>query len=106
VVLALVLTFVFSEVGFVWFIGEYWWWLLLVSCCYFLYCRSIGEEEKKYRYLRQGLLYGNFYVVAHVFFRPLLNIEPALFLLLGMLILGMFVVQHMEMKVKKPFYRV
>jgi len=106
IALVLLLTFVFSEVGFTRFILQYWWWLILVSLSYFGYCRSIGEEEKKYLYMRQALIYGNFYLLAHLFFRPFLNIEPALFLLLGFVVVGMFVIQKTDLRVKQPFYRI
>jgi hypothetical protein len=78
----------------------------LVSISYFTYNYFYGYEEKKYLYLRRFLLLGNVYLSLHLFFRPLLHIEPALFLLLGVIILLMWYISQLYMKYKWPFYTI
>ncbi|MDR3168741.1 MAG: hypothetical protein LBU27_03120 [Candidatus Peribacteria bacterium] len=90
--------------GFFGFVGKYWWWLILVSVSYFTYWYFQGYEEKVYQYLRTFLLIGNGYLFLHLFFRPLLTIEPALFLLLGVIVGLMWYVSKLHMKYKRPFY--
>ena len=60
---------------------------LVASISYFYYYSIQYEPDKKYELIRKGVIYGNLYLFAHVFFRPLLNIPDALFVLLWLIIL-------------------
>ena len=60
---------------------------LVASVSYFYYYSIQYEPDKKYELIRNGVLYWNVYLFAHVFFRPLLNISGELFLLLWLIIL-------------------
>ena len=60
---------------------------LVASVSYFYYYSIQYEPDKKYELIRKSVIYGNFYLFAHVFFRPLLNIPDALFVLLWLIIL-------------------
>ena len=73
--------FVFEE-SFVDFVLKYWIYLLLVSISYFYYYSIKYELDKKFEYIRNAIIYGNLYLFAHIFFRPLLNISHELFVLL------------------------
>ena len=78
--------FVFEE-SFVDFVLKYWIYLLLVSISYFYYYSIKYELDKKFEYIRNAIIYGNLYLFAHIFFRPLLNISHELFVLLWLIIL-------------------
>lgn len=60
---------------------------LVVSISYFYYYSIKYEPDKKYELIRNIIIYGNLYLFAHIFFRPLLNISDGLFLLLWLIIL-------------------
>lgn len=60
---------------------------LVASVSYFYYYSIQYEPDKKYELIRNGVLYWNVYLFAHVFFRPLLNISGELFVLLWLIIL-------------------
>ena len=60
---------------------------LVVSVSYFYYYSIQYEPDKKYELIRKAIIYGNLYLFAHVFFRPLLNIPDGLFVLLWLIIL-------------------
>ncbi len=73
--------------SFVDFILKYWLYLLIVTVSYFYYYKIEYELDKKYEYIRNAIIYGNVYLFAHIFFRPLLNISHSLFVLLWLIIL-------------------
>jgi hypothetical protein len=104
IVLALLTIFVFPEPWFRGFIQSYWWYLIFVSISYFTYCYYLHEEQKIYFYIRNVLLIFNIYLTLHVFFRPLLNIEPSLFVLLGCILWGLRYLSKLHIKIKRPFY--
>ena len=104
IVLALITIYVFPDIWFWGFLLSYRRYLIIVSVSYFTYGYYINEEDKKFHYLRNSLLVFNIYLTLHVFFRPVLNIEPALFLLLGCIILGLRYISQLHMKIKRPFY--
>lgn len=60
---------------------------LVASVSYFYYYSIQYDPDKKYELIRNVVIYGNLYLFAHVFFRPLLNIPDALFVLLWLIIL-------------------
>ena len=60
---------------------------LVASVSYYYYYSIQYEPDKKYELIRKVVLYGNVYLFAHVFFRPLLNISDELFVLLWLIIL-------------------
>lgn len=86
ILLWLFVTFVLEE-WFINFILRYRFYLLIVSCSYFYYNSIEYEPNKKYKLIRNIILYGNIYLFLHVFFRPLLNISHQLFVLLWLIIL-------------------
>ncbi|MBO7504993.1 hypothetical protein J6T66_02300 [bacterium] len=55
---------------------------MVASVSYYYYYSIQYEPDKKYELIRKVVLYGNVYLFAHVFFRPLLNISDELFVLL------------------------
>ena len=75
------------EVSFVDFLLKYRLYFFVVSISYFYYYSIQYEPDKKYELIRKVVLYGNVYLFAHVFFRPLLNISDELFVLLWLIIL-------------------
>jgi hypothetical protein len=105
VILALLTTYIFPEMGVWGFLQEYRRYVIIVSVSYFFYGYFIDEEEKKFFYIRNLLLYGNVYLALHIFLRPLLNIEPALFLLLACIVVGIRYVSQLHIKGKRIFYR-
>ena len=76
--------------SFVDFILRYWLYLLIVTVSYFYYYKIEYELDKKYEYIRTAIIYGNIYLFAHIFFRPLLNISHQLFILLWLIILWLW----------------
>ena len=60
---------------------------IVASVSYFYYYSIEYEQDKKYELIRNVIIYGNVYLFAHVFFRPLLNISDELFVLLWLIIL-------------------
>ena len=60
---------------------------IVASVSYFYYYSIEFEQDKKYELIRNVIIYGNVYLFAHVFFRPLLNISDELFVLLWLIIL-------------------
>ena len=79
-------TFVVKQ-SFVDVVLKYRFFFLVASVSYFYYYSIQYEPDKKYELIRKGIIYGNLYLFAHVFFRPLLNIPDALFVLLWLIIL-------------------
>lgn len=102
--LILLIIFIFPEIWIRNFLQSYRRYLLLISIAYFTYCYYLHEEEKKFQQLRSALLVFSLYLTLHVFFRPLLNIEPALFILLACIIGGLRYVSKLHIKIKRPFY--
>lgn len=82
----LFIVFVMKE-SFVDFVLKYWVLFLIISISYFYYYSIEYEVDKKYKLIRAVLLCGNLYIVAHIFFRPLLGISHELFVLLWLIIL-------------------
>lgn len=93
-VLAWILIWLFvvfvMEKSFIDFILKYRFYLLIVSVSYFYYYSIEYEPDKKYKFLRNLIIYGNLYLFLHIFFRPLLNISHQLFILLWLIILGIW----------------
>ena len=81
--------FVMKE-SFVDFILKYWLYLLIVTVSYFYYYKIEYELDKKHELIRNVIIYGNVYLFAHIFFRPLLNISHQLFVLLWLIILWLW----------------
>lgn len=79
-------TFVIKE-SFVDSVLKHRFFFLVASVSYFYYYSIQYELDKKYELIRKAVICGNFYLFAHVFFRPLLNIPDALFVLLWLIIL-------------------
>lgn len=73
--------------SFVDFILKYRFFFLVASISYFYYYSIQYEPDKKYELIRNAVLLGNFYLFAHIFFRPLLNIPHELFVLLWLILL-------------------
>lgn len=95
-ILTILLTvYIFPEFWFFNFITTYWRYILIFTCSYITYYQFQTYQEKKYQQIRQGVLYFNIYLFAHVFFRPLLNITPELFILLGVSITVIFSLQKL-----------
>ena len=90
-------TFIFPELWFLNFIIKYWLYILFFTCSYISYYLLKAYQEKKYQQIRQIILYFNIYLFAHIFFRPLLNITPELFLLLGTSIIIIFSLQKITL---------
>lgn len=86
ILLWLFVTFVMEE-WFINFILKHRFYLLIVSCSYFYYNSIEYEPDKKYKLIRNIILYWNIYLFLHVFFRPLLNISHQLFVLLWLITL-------------------
>ena len=66
---------------------KHWFFFLVASVSYFYYYSIQYEPDKKYKLIRNVIIYGNLYLFAHIFFRPLLNISDELFFLLWLIIL-------------------
>lgn len=79
-------TFVAKQ-SFVDLVLKHRFFFLVVSVSYFYYYSIQYEPDKKYELIRKAVIYGNLYLFAHIFFRPLLNIPDALFVLLWLIIL-------------------
>lgn len=75
------------EVSFVDFLLKYRLYFFVVSISYFYYYSIQYEPDKKFKLIRNVIIYGNLYLFAHVFFRPLLNISHELFVFLWLIIL-------------------
>lgn len=82
----LFVVFVMEE-SFVDFLLKYRLYFLIVSVSYFYYYSIQYDLDKKSELIRKVIIYGNIYLFAHVFFRPLLNISHQLFVLLWLIIL-------------------
>ena len=82
----LFIVFVMKE-SFIDFILKYRLYLLIVNVSYFYYYSIEYEPDKKYKLIRNIIVYGNLYLFLHIFFRPLLNISHQLFILLWLIIL-------------------
>lgn len=78
------------ELSFTDFVLKYRLYLLIVSISYFYYYSIQYEPDKKYELIRNIVLYGNVYLFLHIFFRPQLNISHQLFILLWLIILGIW----------------
>ena len=89
ILLWLFVIFVMEE-SFIDFILKYWFYLLILSLSYFYYYSIEYEPDKKYKLIRNVIIYGNVYLFLHIFFRPLLNISHQLFILLWLIILWMW----------------
>ena len=83
------ITFVMKQ-SFTDFVLKYWLYLLIVSVSYFYYYSIQYEPDKKYELIRNVLVYGNAYLFLHIFFRPQLNISHQLFILLWLIVLGIW----------------
>lgn len=68
---------------------SYRWLFLILSISYFYYYSIEYDIEKKYESIRKMIIYWNVYLLAFVFFRPLLNISWVLFIVLWLVILGL-----------------
>ena len=88
-IIYLFVVFVAKE-SFVDFVLKYWLYLLIVSVSYFYYYSVEYESDKKYKIIRMALIWGNVYLFAHIFFRPLLNISHELFVILWLVILWLW----------------
>lgn len=73
--------------SFVDLILKHRFFFLVTSISYFYYYSIQYEPDKKYQLIRNAVICGNLYLFAHIFFRPLLNIPDALFVLLWLIIL-------------------
>jgi hypothetical protein len=73
--------------SFVDLILKHRFFFLVASVSYFYYYSIQYELEKKYELIRKAVIYWNLYLLAHIFFRPLLHISDSLFLLLWLIIL-------------------
>lgn len=93
-ILAWVLLWLFvvfvMEKSFIDFILKYRFYLLIVSVSYFYYYSIEYEPDKKYKLIRNIIIYGNAYLFLHIFFRPLLNISHQLFIFLWFITLWMW----------------
>jgi len=94
--------YIFPLSNFLSFIQQYRRYLIIISISYRSYCSLLTEHEKKYQQIRQAIAIGNLYLFLHIFFRPLLNIEPALFLLLGFCIFILRNTRNLPKKIKLP----
>ena len=81
VLICLFVVFVLEE-SFVDFLLKYRLYFLIVSVSYFYYYSIQYDPDKKFNLIRNVIIYGNLYLFAHVFFRPLLNISHELFVFL------------------------
>ena len=88
------------EASFVDFLLKYWLYFLIVSVSYFYYYSIQYEPDKKYELIRNVILYGNLYLFAHVFFRPIMNISHELFILLWLIILWIWWSRTLESRRK------
>ena len=93
---------IFPEIWFLWFISKYRLYLMIVSVSYFSYCYLLDETEKKYKEIRNTILYSNVYLCLHLFFRPLLNIEPVLFVLLAWILCWLRLCRNLPNNIKIP----
>lgn len=75
------------EKSFINIVLKYWLLFLVATISYFYYYSIQYELDKKFEFIRNGLVYWNLYLFVHVFFRPLLNISHELFVLLWLIIL-------------------
>lgn len=89
-----------EEKSFVEFLLRYRWYFLIVSVSYFYYYSIQYDLDKKHESIRYLLLYGNLYLFLHVFFRPLLNISHELFIILWLIILGIYRTTKMKSRRK------
>ena len=70
------------KLSFIDVVLQYRVYFLIVSVSYFYYYSIQYETDKKYDFMRNVVIWGNVYLFAHLFFRPLLNISHELFVLL------------------------
>lgn len=89
-----------NESSFLEFVLRYWLYLLIVSVSYFYYYSIQYELDKKYKLIRNILLYWNLYLFTHIFFRPILNIPHELYVLLWLIILWMWWTTKMKSRWK------
>lgn len=89
-----------EEKSFVEFLLKYRWYFLITSVSYFYYYSIQYELDEKSRLLRNAILYGNLYLFLHVFFRPLLNISHELFIVLWLVIWGIYGTTKMKSRRK------
>ena len=99
VLIYLFCTFVIKE-SFVEIILRYRFLFFVISFSYFYYYSIQYEPDKKYELIRNILIYWNLYIIVHVFFRPLLNISHELFILLWLIILGIWWTTKMKTRRK------
>lgn len=88
------------ELSFVDVVLEYRLYFLIVSVSYFYYYSIQYETDKKFDFIRNAIIWGNVYLFAHLFFRPLLNISHELFVLLWLIILWLRWTTKMKSKRK------
>ncbi len=91
----------FPEIHLLDFFFSYWRFLLIVGMSFFIRRSLRWDTEKSRIMLRNWLVIGNFYLFLHLFFRPILNIEPALFILLALFVWGMIWVAQQDRNWKK-----
>ena len=104
VILRALLSYIFPEIWFSQFCQNHRLYLIILSISYFFYCYYLDETEKKFEYLRNTLFIVNTYITLHIFFRPLLNIPSALFLVLGVILLLMRYIKNLHIKRKQILY--
>lgn len=75
------------EKSFIDFLLGYRLYVLIVTFSYFYYYSIQYDLDKEKQLIRNVVIYGNLYLFAHIFFRPLLNISHELFVLLWLIIL-------------------
>lgn len=78
------------EKSFVDFVLKYRLYFLIVSVSYFYYYSIQYNLDEKSELMRNVVIYGNIYLFAHIFFRPILNISHQLFVVLWLIILWMW----------------
>ena len=88
------------EKSFINIVLKYWLLFLVATISYFYYYSIQYELDKKFEFIRNGLVYWNLYLFVHVFFRPLLNISHELFILLWLIILWIRWTTKMESRWK------
>ncbi len=72
------------------FVLKYWLYIIIVSVSYFYYYSIQYDTDKKSDLIRNVLICWNVYLFLHIFFRPQLNISHQLFVLLWLIILGIW----------------
>jgi len=92
------------EISFVDFLLKYRLYFLVVSISYFYYYSIQYDFTKKSNLIRYIIIYGNLYLFAHLFFRPLLNISHELFILFWLIVLWIYWTTKLKTKWKYLFW--